>query len=166
MTLDPTIIRSQIEVLKVTCPEAWDDGDDKLLHDMLEAETDLNEFLTVVEERRQDATAMAGAIATRIAELEQRQRRYEKREQAMRDLAFKMLQAADTKKVELPIATLSTTSGKPKVVIVNEDALGDFYMRTKKEPDKAKIKAALETGEQVPGACLSNAEPYLSIRVK
>lgn len=163
MNLDPTIIRSQIEALKLSCPEAWEDGDDVLLNDMLEAQTSVKEFLTVVADRLRDATSMAGGIAGRIAELELRQRRYERREQAMREITFKVMQTAALRRLELPEVTLSVRNGTPKVQITDEACLPADFVRTKTEPDRAKIKGALTSGADVPGACLSNAEPTLAI---
>jgi len=35
--LDPTFVRAQIELLRISHPGIWDDGDEILLADMLEA---------------------------------------------------------------------------------------------------------------------------------
>jgi hypothetical protein len=40
------------------------------------------------------------------------------------------------------------------------------FVRIKREPDKARIKVALQDGTSVPGATLSNAEENLTIRTK
>lgn len=166
MNLDPTIVRREIEALRLSFPELFEDGDEQLLHDMLQGQTSLHEFLGIVEDRRQDAASMAGAIATRIGELELRQRRIEKREQAMRRLAFQLMQAAEQKKIELPTATLSIRYSTPRVMIIDEGAVPDDFCRFKREPDKTRIKEALQNTTFVPGATLSNVEPTLAIRTR
>lgn len=166
MRFDPAQVLLQISNLKLQFPDIWDDGDEQLLSDCLEAETTMHEFLRVVEDRRQDAASMAGGIASRIAELELRQKRLEHREQAMRVLAFKIMEAAELNKMELPEATLSIRNGVPKVIITDEAILPDILCRIKREPDKTKIKELLTKGNPVRGAELSNAEPYLQVRTR
>lgn len=164
MRLDPSAIRQQIDNLLLQHPELQDD--DVLRADMIEGETDLPEFLRQVEAIRRDAAGMAGGIAITIAELEIRQGRFERREKAMRELAFKLLQWADVRKLELPEATYSVRAGTPRVVIIDSSALPVELCRIVREPLKAVIGAQLKSGAAIPGAHLSNAEPCLSIHTK
>lgn len=166
MRLDPIQVQQQIANLKLTCPEAWDEGDDVLLTDMLTAETDIAEFLTVIEDRRQDATAMAAGLASRIAELDLRLRRYERREEAMRSLAFKVMQSAELKKMELDMATLSIRNTSPKVIVTDDSLLPDILCKITRAPDKKQIKELLAAGQVVRGCELSNAEPTIAIHTK
>lgn len=161
--LDPAIIRQQIDWLFVANPELHED--EQLRADMIEGSTDAHEFLRMVERKRQDTAAMALAIELNMHDLHERHGRFKRREEAMRKLAFKIMEAADIKKIELPEATLSIRNGVPRVIITDESKLGDIACRFRREPDKAKIKELLQTGP-VPGAELSNAEPTLSIRTK
>lgn len=164
MRLDPNQVRQQVDNLRVSYPEIVEDDDAWLL--CLESETDLHELLRIFERKRQEACSLAGAIASNIAELGNRQGRFERREQAMRAAMFKLLQWADVRKVELPEATVSIRNGTQKVLITDEDQLSDILCRFKREPDKTKIKELLTTGQPVKGAELSNAEPTISIRTK
>lgn len=169
MRLDPQIVLQQISNLKLSHPDIWDDGDEKLLTDCLQGETDIEEFLTVVVDRMLDASHMAGAQATRIAELEQRQTRFELREKAMRELAFKVMSSADVRKLELPEATLSIVKGQRKLIGDYTGDLDTFPAHLKKlkiELNRSAIKADLETGQTVPGFQLSNAEPHITVRTK
>ncbi len=163
MRLSSQQIMLQISNLALQYPDLKDDEDTWLLS--IESETDVYEFLRQIERRRQEVVAFAGGIATNIAELELRQKRFENREQAMRALAFKIMQAAEITKAELPEATMSIRAGTPKVIIINEEAIPDALFRVKREPDKIKIKEQLLNGP-VAGATLSNAESVLSIRTK
>lgn len=162
--LDPTIVKQQIGNLLAAYPELQED--DVLRLDMIEGETEAFEFLRAVEQRRQEAASLAGAIAGNIAELGLRQERFERREKAMRALAFKVLEAADLPKVELPEATLSIRAGQSKVIITDEAVIPDVLCKITRAPDKARIKELLKQGQSVRGAELSNTEPTLSIRVK
>ena len=164
--LDPTFVRAQIEALRVSYPGIWDDDDQQLLADMLEGETDLHEFLTGVVRRMCEAEALASGIGNLLVDMRDRQRRFYERHDAMRALAFKLMQQAAVKKVELPQATLSIRAGQPKVIITDETVLPPNCVRIKREPDKVAIREHLARGEPVAGAELSNSEPVLAVRVK
>lgn len=165
MRLDPNIIRQQIANLILQNPEL--EEDETLRADMIEGETDAFEFLRMIERQRQDTAALAGAIASNIAELGLRQERFERREKSLRALIMKIMDAADIRKAELPEATLSIRNGTPKVLITNENDLPDIACKFVRTPDKTKIKQLLATDPFfVAGATMSNAEPTLSIRTK
>ena len=163
MQLRPELVRQQIERLLLTYPELEEDG--QLRADVIEGETDFHELLRQIERRRQEACSLAGALATNIAELEIRRGRFERREQAMRDLAFKLMSVAEVRKVEMPEATYSVRNVPPSVVIVEEKDLPDDACKFVRKPDKTKIKELLEVGP-VAGACMSNGSATLTIRTK
>ncbi len=163
--LRPDIVMQQIQNLKVLYPELADDEDGWLM--TVESETDANEFLRQVERKRQEAAAMAGALASNIAEMEIRQQRFENREKAMRQLAFKVMQAADMTKVELPECTFSIRAIPPSVIITDESQLPDVACKFTRSPDKTKIKELLQTEPfHVAGATMSNGGSTISIRTK
>lgn len=165
MRLDPVFVKQQVEMLKLSHPEIWEDNDEQLIFDSLEGETDLHEFLRKLEQRRQNIVDRANGIDIRIKILSERRGRFERGDEVMRKLIFDLMQTAGLKKVELPIATLSVRNGVPRVIITDELAIPDSLCRFKREPDKTKIKEALSDGP-VTGATLSNIEPTLSIRTK
>ena len=164
MRLDVDHIRQQISNLLLACPELAED--EILRADMIEGETDANEFLIACEKKRVEAKWLAASIEFHQEELDERKKRFERSEQAMRELMFKVMQAADLRKLELPAATLSIRPGVPKVIITIEELLPLEMWRFTKSPDKTKIKETIQGGTPVPGATLSNAEPTLSIRTK
>jgi len=162
--LDPIFVRAQIDALRVAYPEVANDEDQWLL--TLESETDLHEFLTVAVKRMCEAEAFAEGIDDLIRDIKTRQQRFEQRGEAMRGLAFRLMNQAAVRKVELPLATLSIRNGVPRVIVTDEARLPPDCIRTRTEPNKIAIKERLERGEHVPGAELSNAEPGLSVRIK
>ncbi len=164
---DTNVVRQQITALLLQYPELQED--DQLRADMIEGETDMHEFMRMLERIRHDACAMAGGVATTIAELVLRQERFERREEAVRKLMFKVMDAANQKKLELPEATISIVNGQPKLIEEMEfdrNRLPDYMCQIKREPDRKAIKAAIKTGQTVPGFTLSNAEPHIMIRTR
>jgi len=164
--LDPTFVRAQIELLRVTHPDIWDEGDERLLADMLEAETSLYEFFASLVHGMRTTKAFIVGMTTLMDELKARRDRYERREEALRGLALKLMQHANVRKIELPQATLSIRTGSQKVIITDETALPPDCVRVRTEPDKVRIRELLLRGEPVAGAELSNREEMLAVRVK
>ena len=162
--LDPTFVRAQIEALRVRYPQM--DEDEQLRLDMLEGSTDLHEFLTAVTVRLSDTNAKIEALGDLIAAFKARCDRFEQRSDAMRALAHKVMDWAEVRKLELPIATLSIRAGQPRVIITDEARLPEQFVRVRREPDKHLIASHLKAGERVEGAELSNSEPTLAVRVK
>jgi hypothetical protein len=164
--LDPTFVRAQIEALRYSHPGIWEDGDETLLADMLEAETGLYEFFATVVHGMRTAEAFIVGMTTLMDELKARRDRYEQREEALRGLALALMQHANVRKIELPQATLSIRAGSQKVIITDESSLPPDCVRVRTEPNKTVIKEQLERGEHVPGAEMSNREEVLAVRVK
>lgn len=157
-------IRTQIEQLLLQWPELNDD--EVLRADMLEGETGLQTALSGLERRRQEAVALSNSIEAWINQIKHRQARFDARDEAIREIMFKLLQVANLKKVELPEATLSIKLGSPKVMVTDAAALPASMVRIKAEPDKIRIREALQSGATITGAVLSNAEDILAIRTK
>jgi hypothetical protein len=161
--LDANAILQQIQGLLLEYPDLADD--EVLRADMVEGSTELVEFLRRLERARQEAEANAEALAINIKNLQARKYRFERREEASRLLALKLLFAAKAEKpVTFPEATYSIRKVPPKVIITDEDMLPDAACKFKREPDKTAIKQMLDIGE-VPGATLSNGGRTLAIRV-
>jgi hypothetical protein len=140
--------------------------DDVLRMDAIAGETEALEFLDLIVRQIEDTKALEEGTAARIKELSERKSRFERRQEALRALCFKIMQTGDIKKAELSIATLSIRAGTAKVVIHDEAALPLDCVKTSITPDKTAIKEKLQGGATVAGAYLSNGEPTLSIRVK
>ncbi|GGG51410.1 hypothetical protein GCM10010964_43320 [Caldovatus sediminis] len=60
----------------------------------------------------------------------------------------------------------TVAAGKPGVRITDPAAIPDRFVRTVREPDKAKIARALKAGEPVAGAMLNNPAPHLRIQTR
>jgi hypothetical protein len=135
-----------------------DDPDERLLADALEGSTDVMELVDRLIERSSADAALVRAGKERLARIEARNER-------TRGLIARMLDALDLRRLERPLATLTLADARRGVVITDEDELPPAYLRT--APDKAAILSALNAGEVVPGAALSNgAGPVLTMRTK
>ena len=165
MQLDPNAIRLQVENLKLIHPELLEDDEAWLA--TLESETDFNEILTTIVRRIEDTRALISGTGERLQELVARKTRFEHRVETLRNLTFKIMQAADLAKCELPEATLSLRASTQQLIGDNDaEALLPQFRRVVVTPDKAAIKEALKAGQTVPGFSLSNSPPSLTIRIK
>lgn len=165
MQLNPMVIRQQIENLKISHPSLMED--DEAWQASLESETGLHDILTNIVRRIEDTKALVVGTKDRFEELKARKDRFEHRVEALRELAFKLMQAADVAKVELPEATLSLRAGTQQLVGDAEPAsLPDDLCKISRSIDRTAVKDALKVGQTVPGFQLSNSPPSLSIRVK
>lgn len=116
-----------------------------------------------------EADAMAKLSDDRMDTLKGRRDRYKARAENLRGAAFAAMDVLELARVELPDLTASLAKGVAQIVITDESALPDAYIRVVPEqraPDKAAIAASLKAGIAVPGAELSNSLPRLQIRTK
>jgi Siphovirus Gp157 len=164
MLLINEVIKLQLERLKLEFPDLIEDMDAWQLS--VESETDMVKFMRVVERQRQEIAGRVVGLEQTIDNLMARKERFQRNDAAMRSMMLGLLQNAQLRKMELPEATISVRHGMPRVVITDEADLPGEYWRIKKEPDKIKIKQALESAASVPGASLSNSPDTITIRIR
>lgn len=140
--------------------------DESLRADVLDAETDFNRLIDSLVKRKLDAREMAAGAKARKQEVGERQSRFERQEEGYDRLIKGLMQFADMQKVVLPEATVSITKPRTVVEITDLDAIPQGYAKFEKRADKAAIKAALEAGEQIPGAALGLSDDGLMVRTK
>jgi hypothetical protein len=165
MTINPLVVRQQIDNLKISHPDLLEDDEAWLAS--LESETKFEELVTQLVRRIDDSKALAEGTAGRLTELQERKARLLRRMESLRDLLFKLMESAELAKLELPEATITVRKGQPQLVGEADPAsLPDDLCKISRTPDRTAIKEALKTGQTVPGFQLSNATPSLSIRIK
>lgn len=133
------------EQLAVLC-----DDDERLFADMLEGETDLHSIIGKLHNQIASDGELITGIAERMSDLSERKRRLSDRQTATKAAIGKFLRAAMLHKIELPEATYSVRDGKPKLDIVDPEAVPADFQRVKTEPDKAKINEAFADTETLP----------------
>lgn len=140
--------------------------DEELFLDTIDGETDMLDFVDALLIERTHAEALAEAIKAQEARLKARRERIMNRAEAAKRGILAMMQAADIKKLERSLATVSRRAGSVSVQITDEEDLPTQLLTQKitYAPDKAAIKAQLEAGETVPGAILRRGDETLTIR--
>lgn len=164
MKINPEQVRLQISNLLLQYPELADD--EELRADMIEGETEAPELLALLVRRIGETKAIAEGTKAYVQELCARGQRLDRRVDGIRSLIHKIMDDAKLPKIELDVATISFRNSPPKVMLTDEAALPDDCVKIIRSPDKTAIKEKLVAGETVPGACLSNQEPSISIRTR
>lgn len=141
------------------------EDDQELIADMVDGETEFLPIMDKVLSRYREACAMEDAITARIKELQEREGRYVRKQESIKAAMLGAMTLAGMTKLPLTEATLSRGAGRQSVVVVDESALPDEFVRIKREPDKVAIANALKSGD-VAGATLSNGGETLTIRGK
>lgn len=113
--------------------------DERLFHDMLIGESDIDRIVLRIHEQRARDLEMLAGIAERKAAISERQARIERRAEAAKALIGKVLRAGHLPKLELPEVTYSVRDGKPGLKVVDPAAVPDDLQRTTSAPDKAAI---------------------------
>lgn len=162
--LDAAFVKAEIGKLLAEYPEL--EEDEALRADVIEGETDAHKIIARALEQRQEAETLAGAIKARVVDLSARQSRFERKSEAMKQLIRNVMQAASLSKITLPEATLSITSPRSTVGIEDLEQLPQGYFKTVRQADKAAIKEALFSGQEIPGAYLVTGSPGLMVRTK
>ena len=146
--------------------EDADDTDPAMIGDAQATEDEVRAMLRRVIRAAIEAQAFADACAERMNDLAARRDRFKARADNLRMTAFAVMDALGDRKIVEPEFTASI--GKPRLglVITDETAIPDQYVRTTRTPDKAAIKAAIEQGNVVPGAEVANGMPTFSLRTK
>lgn len=146
---------------------AMGEGEDaELLHDSIEGETGLFDIFDKLVAAEDEDLILLDGISARLAELTDRKRRITRRKDMRRAAIDQALAIAELQKCERPTYTLSLTK-RPASVIVSEEAdIPAEFFKSEPKLDKKAVADALKAGQTVPGACLSNAAPTVTIKRK
>ena len=161
-TLAAEDVIKQINILLADYPQLA--TDEELLKDTLEGNTRFNELMErFLGEMRENET-LAEAVSERVGRLRERQTRLTHRAQFFRALMHRLMDFAGIKSISMPEAKISVVNAPDKVIITDESAIPDAFMRVTKEPNKTAIKNALKNGSNVTGATLSNGGTTIQVR--
>lgn len=146
---------------------AGDDVDPQALLDTLEGETELHEACLVVAESVQEHEDLAAALAIRIQDLTARKSRLEASADTLRNIILMAMERAGLDTIKGPLATLSKRTVAPSLVVEQDETIpARFFKAADPKLDSKALKAALDAGEVIPGARLSNGGIGLTIRTK
>jgi phage host-nuclease inhibitor protein Gam len=144
-------------------PELADDPE--CLLDTLEGLTTINEQLAALIRSAVNDEAMAEGLQNYQLKLADRRRAFETRANRKRIAVLHYMTDLDLKNVTAPDLTVTRKNTAPAVIITDETALPDEFVRVKREPDKPAIKKALTAGETVAGATMSNGSQTLQVKI-
>jgi hypothetical protein len=155
------------QALKQRFLENWPNCDEETLRDTLEGITDLHEMIAAVIRSALADEALQVGLRTRIEDMRQRLSRLAERGAKKRQLALEAMNEAGLKKLEQPDFTASARLGAPSLVVTSErDVPESYWMPQPPRLDRQTLTSDLRRGDQVPGACLGNAAPILTVRTK
>jgi len=112
----------------------------------------------------QDAQDMAAVARQRATEAGERARRFDARVARLKGVVMACMDSMGWRKREWAEATVSLRAPQPGVLITDETALPEGFIRVTRAPDKEAIRTALKGGAAVPGAVLANGSPSLAIK--
>ncbi len=140
------------------------DADPELVHDMLEAETDVYELMDWALDKLADEESIQEAISSRIAALKCRADASERRHERLRSVLLECLKATGERTVRRPEGTLTLKQAKPGILSIDEGVLPERFFVVKKSVSRIVLNEAIGKGEDVPGVILSNGGENLTVR--
>jgi hypothetical protein len=147
--MNVSLTRAQIEQVAAQIAPMCD-GDEQLLQDMLEGETDLISVASRIHEQIARDNEMLVGIAERKSALAGREKRIKDRAASMKAQIGALLRAARLTKLELPEVTYSVRDGKPTLEVVDPSAVPEDYLTYKPTVNKSQINADFAPGDELP----------------
>jgi hypothetical protein len=153
-------IQVGLQSLKELC------GDDQdLYRDMVEGEIDLEAFASYCVDQIVYDAAVSASIKNMIEDLQGRKKRFEDRQERIRTLLAMTLDAAGSRKIELPQATVSLSQRAAGLVVKDEAEIpATWWVRGDPKLNKKGLLEALRANEKIPGVELDNGAASLTIR--
>lgn len=153
----------KVTALRIAYAELFT-GDEDLLLDALEGQTNILECVDWILDKLSNAEALEEALAIQIKSMGERKARFQVQQERFRALLNTCLTLTTLDKIERPRATVSLRQTPPKVIVTDEAILPEDYVRVKREPDKVAIGAALKSGMEVAGATLGNGGQTITVK--
>lgn len=165
--LDPIKEAKAVASLRESLRQMGLEDDETLIADSIEGETSLYEAVDKLLLSIAEAEGLAKGARQAAADIDHRAERFDKRAEAGRAIIEQALMVAELEKIERPAATLFLARRAPKLELTDEaDIPAEFWKTGDPTLDRKALAAALKGGRPVPGACLSNCAPSLTVRTK
>lgn len=143
------------------------DDDDQLRADMLEGETDLYEMVSKLLGWAEEDEGAIIVLDQQMTDRAERKKRAQDRVANRREMIRALMDIGRLDKIVLPEATISKRPGKPKLDVVNDDAVPEEYQAVKLSPNKSKINEAFADAEELPNWLVrGEARDVLTVRRK
>ena len=138
-------------------------SDEFFLADVIEGSTDAFEIMEKLVIERREAMANGEAMDKLAEDYAALSDRWTMRAESRRKLMGVVMDAVGLRKMQTPAGTVSVSPGRVSLALADDFTPPQGYARTKIEPDKAAIKAALEAGEVMQGASLVTGKPIVKV---
>lgn len=143
---------------------ALGEGDEDLIHDMVEGETDFFEAVERALDEIGECEIVAAGIKDMQSKLASRLSRTNARAERLRGLIDQAFQMAEVKSHKFPGATITTKRVPPKLIITDEASIpSQFYTPQPPSLDRKALAEAVKAGP-VEGASMSNGGFTIQIR--
>ncbi len=140
--------------------------DQETIRDTLEGETDIFGILDWLLGKIGDEDGFAAAVEERIDGLQARLNASKGRRDRLRSLLQSAVEATGEKSLRRPEATVSLTSLKPGIAVIDETVLPERFFKVERRVDRSAVNAAIRDGEVVPGVVMGNGGTSLTVRRK
>lgn len=143
------------------------DQDDEAVKTTLECvQMDFNDKALAILAVTANFDSDVAALDAEMDRLKARKQSIVNRKQQLRDYLLYNMEASGITKIESPIFTASIRKGVESVEIENESLIPDDYIKVEvlEKPDKAAIKKAIQSGQDVPGALLKRGANTIVIK--
>ena len=158
---------SHHQYLRERLEKDFPDADEETLSDTVEGMTNLAESLGAVMRSRLDDLCLVEAIKSRMAEMQSRLSRIDARAEKKRELVASVMERAALKKLSEPDFTVSLRPSRPPLLVTDEDVIPeDFWKPQPSRLDRQALIAALNSGQQIPGAMFGNTPMTIAVRTK
>jgi hypothetical protein len=141
--------------------------DEQTLADTVEGLTDLNEIIAAVIRSALSDEVLAIALKSRIANMQDRLERLQKRASTRRKLAKEVMVELDLKRLNMPDFTASIRPGTPALVVADETVVPKSYWQmSAPQLNRQELTNDLRRGIAITGVSLTKPEPVLSVRTR
>jgi hypothetical protein len=141
------------------------DADDETLRDTVEGLTNLAEILAAVVRSHLEDVVLTTALRARIAAMQERLSRLEKRIDKKRALVASVMERADIRKLSQPDFTVSLRPTAAPLIVLSENEIPEPFWRPQPPRlDRKGLLAALMDGQSVSGVTLGNGAVTIAVR--
>lgn len=145
---------------------SMDVSDEAVQNSLEEFKGEFTDKAIAIIKLSENLEADTSAIDAEIERLKARKQVIVNRKDSLREYLLHNMQAANINKIECPLFTASLRQGVESVEITEQSLLPDEFVSVEvvTKPDKNAIKAALKSGQDVPGAALVRGKTTIVIK--
>lgn len=142
-------------------------GDDQdTFLDTLDGETDAMDILGKLIQERTECSIYEASAKELAATYTARAKRLSNKQEALSITIGHLLDAMGQTKIQHPLATVSRTKPRKKVVVVDPHDIPSQLTTVTVKPDMTAIKKQMDAGELVPGCEYQMGNSSVTVRIK